>query len=120
MFRQHYDEVLRYALARADSEVAKDAVADTFVVAWRRNANVPERALPWLLAVTRRTLADQHRSLRRRARVSERLVHQRFDTGGIDPADVVTERDAVIAALLELPARDREVLELVAWDGLAP
>src|SRR4051812_50124887 len=106
MFRQHYDEVLRYALARADSEVAKDAVADTFVVAWRRNANVPERALPWLLAVTRRTLADQHRSLRRRASVSERLVHQRLDTGGGDPPDVRTERGGGISGLLGRPARE--------------
>lgn len=120
LFREHYDDVLRYALARADTEVAKDAAADTFVVAWRRSAEVPERALPWLLAVTRRTLADQRRSLRRRARVTERLVHHRLETGATDPADVVTERAAVVGALLELRPADREMLELIAWDGLAP
>jgi RNA polymerase sigma factor (sigma-70 family) len=120
IFRLHYDDVLRFALARAEAEVAKDAAADTFLVAWRRSTEVPERALPWLLAVTRRTLADQRRSLRRRERVTERLIHHRMNTTGTDPADVVTERAAVIEALLELRPADREVLELVAWDGLAP
>jgi RNA polymerase sigma-70 factor (ECF subfamily) len=119
IFRRHYDDVLRFALARAEAEVAKDAAADTFLVAWRRSTDVPERPLPWLLAVTRRTLADQRRSLRRRARVTDRLVHHRLNTTVTDPADLVTERAAVIEALIELRPRDREVLELVAWDGLA-
>lgn len=120
MFLAHFDDVLRYALARADAEVAKDAAADTFLVAWRRRLDVPERSLPWLLAVTRRTLADQRRSLGRQGRVADRVVHHRLDISPTDPADVVAERAVVIAALLELRPTDREVLELIAWDGLLP
>lgn len=40
---------------------AADAVAETFLVAWRRLPEVPsgEEARPWLYGVARRTLANQ-------------------------------------------------------------
>ena len=43
--------------------LAEDAVAETFAVAWRRVDHLPEPdvALPWLLAIARRVLANQHR-----------------------------------------------------------
>lgn len=40
-FTDHYDAVLAYALARAPAEVAKDAAAEAFLVAWRRRSEVP-------------------------------------------------------------------------------
>jgi len=39
---------------------------------------------------------------------------------GADPADGVAERVAVLAALGALTEADRELITLVAWQGLAP
>ena len=119
LFTDHVDAVLVYASAWVDPEAAKDAVADTFLVAWRRLHDVPDPARAWLLAVTRRTLAGQRRSRRRQHRLAERLVHvgPEPDVSG-EPLEAVTDRSVVMAALGRLSADDRELLCLVAWDGL--
>jgi RNA polymerase sigma-70 factor (ECF subfamily) len=41
------------------------AVAAVFLVDWRRFADVPDDARPWLFAVARKTIANQNRGLRR-------------------------------------------------------
>lgn len=121
LFRAHFDAVLAYCLARTDADSAKDVTAQTFLVAWRRRSDVPAAGLPWLLGVARRTLADHRRSARRRQNLRDRLVIHRPDPcAGDDPAHEVMERATVVAALRALSPRDREVLQLVAWDGLSP
>jgi RNA polymerase sigma-70 factor (ECF subfamily) len=122
LFHEHYDAVLAYAVVRADVDMAKDAVAQAFLVAWRRRRDLPERPLPWLLGVTRKTLAEQRRSATRRHNLAARLHAVgggRPDHGG-DPAEQVVDADGVITAFLALGERDREVLRLVAWDRLDP
>ena len=37
-----------------------------------------------------------------------------------DPAAALADRDEALAAFATLGERDREVLRLVAWDGLSP
>ena len=119
VYHEHFNAVLAYALARADIESAKDAVAETFLVAWRRRAEVPNPELAWLLGVTCRTLAGQWRSQTRqrllRRRISE-IGRPYKPTGG--PEDEVSERAVVLDALNRLRIGDRELLCLVAWDGL--
>lgn len=88
-------------------------MAETFLVAWRRLDQVPEHALPWLLAVARRTLANNRRSSRRRERLTERL---RVELGKVQ---VVPVEPRLLDALHTLSVDDREVLLLVAWDGLS-
>ncbi len=120
LFADHMDAVLAYALARVDRESAKDAAADTFVVAWRRIDEVPDPARAWLLGVTRRTLAGQHRSRRRQKQLVERIVtfgDARGDQSGALPD--VAERSTIARVLARLRAKDRELLCLIAWDGLS-
>jgi RNA polymerase sigma-70 factor (ECF subfamily) len=120
LFENHFEAVLRYAMARVDQETAKDAVADTLLVAWRRLADVPEPPRAWLLGVTRRTLAGQRRSRRRQIRLVERLAT--MPSGAPRPSaaeDVVSERAVMTGAFGRLRASDREVLCLIAWDGLS-
>lgn len=112
--------VLAYALRRADPEEAKDAVAETFTIAWRRLDRVPEGAgsLPWLLATARKVLAN-----RRRAEVSRRRLTElapRVSGHVPDLATSITDAAALRQAFDALGDRDREVLALVAWDGLTP
>jgi RNA polymerase sigma factor (sigma-70 family) len=119
LFRTHVAAVHAYALRRSDPATADDVVADTFLVCWRRFDRVPDDPLPWLYAVARRCLANRLRAGRReRARaVSESPL-------ALDPtADAYEQRsDArdVLAALAQLPSKEREALQLCAWEGLAP
>lgn len=118
LWRDHAAAVLRYARRRVTEEQADEVVAETFVVAWRRLDEVPEAALPWLLGVARRVSANVRRSDRRRDALHDRLVD------AVRPDDLVTAGhdpgSAVRHALAQLPEEDRELLMLLAWDGLSP
>jgi RNA polymerase sigma factor (sigma-70 family) len=117
LFREHYPAVRAYALRRSAPDSAQDAVAETFLVAWRRLDSVPEDPLPWLYGVARRVLANQRRSDNRRRALGERLAAERAP-GGADPAERLAEVDAVAGALARLRPDDREALMLSAWEGL--
>lgn len=116
MWRDFSPAVLRYARRRVAPGDVDDVVADTFLVAWRRLEEAPAFALPWLLGVARNVCAGQRRTGRRRAALHERLAAQPEE-------HVVPGPEAphgVAAALDRLGERDREVLTLIAWDGLTP
>jgi RNA polymerase sigma factor (sigma-70 family) len=118
LFRAHVGAVHAYALRRTDAATADEVVADTFLVCWRRFDRVPDEPLPWLYAVARRCLANRLRAARReRARTAP--------PPGAAPAaaDAYEQRAAardVLAALAALPAKEREALQLCAWEGLTP
>lgn len=104
--------VLGYALRRTGAEEARDVVAETFTVAWRRLDRVPEgdAALPWLLVTTRNVLSNRRRRLREEPGGPEAIEP--------DHADDVVGTLSIAAAFNLLSERDRETLALVAWDGL--
>jgi RNA polymerase sigma-70 factor (ECF subfamily) len=118
LFDAHYAEVLAYALRRTASRAeAEDIAAETFAVACRRGASVPDPAIAWLYGVARGLLRNQQRSGRRRLRLVGRLSTERRALGR-DPAETVSERDAAARAFSRLSAPQREVLQLIAWEGL--
>jgi RNA polymerase sigma-70 factor (ECF subfamily) len=63
-------------------------------------------------------ISGQFRSEARRDALTTRLESAPGRNGETDLAGELGERDAVLAALAALRERDREVLRLVAWDGL--
>ncbi|MBI2776900.1 MAG: RNA polymerase sigma factor [Chloroflexi bacterium] len=116
VFEAHHRAVLAYALRRVRSEAdAEDAVAETFAIAWRRRDRLPDvdAARPWLLAVARRVLANQHRSLARGIRLVMRLGAQPRERLAPTPETPATE------ALARLRPEDQELLQLLAWDRLS-
>ena len=109
IYAEHCEAVRAYVRRRAPEPVVDDVVSETFVVCLRRIDEVPPEPLPWLYAVARKTLANERR---RRARVapSETLPVAEPDPVG----------DGVLAAAFNrLSDGDREVLRLVAWEGLS-
>ena len=114
VYRQHVGAVAAYALRRAPREMAEDVVAETFLVAWRRLDRMPEEPLPWLYGVARRTLANHRRSAARRESLAQRLEIE-APAGSVGPVD-----ERLLDALRALRRRDREVLMLLAWEGLTP
>jgi RNA polymerase sigma-70 factor (ECF subfamily) len=118
IFRSCYPRVLAYVLRRTEGrEVAEEIVSETFLIAWRRL-----EPLPWLLGTARKVLGHRRRSERRRA--AHLTVSSLEGVEVADPETPVAERlarrESLAAALAALPDRDREILTLVAWDGLAP
>jgi RNA polymerase sigma factor (sigma-70 family) len=110
VFDEHFRAVSAYARRRAAEAEAEDVVAETFLVAWRRLDEVPGDAKPWLLGVARRVLANQRRAAGRRLALTQRVARERV----AEP-----DRRPILEALERLPESDRELLLLVAWDGLS-
>jgi RNA polymerase sigma factor (sigma-70 family) len=119
-FRDHYADVLAFSLRRiSNREAAEDAASETFAVAWRRRDRIPDPALPWLYAIALRVIANQYRSARRRRSLDARLAHEAgAGPPGPDPVAGLGRRDGFSTAFGLLSEAEREVLRLVAWDGL--
>jgi RNA polymerase sigma-70 factor (ECF subfamily) len=122
IFSACYPRVLGYAIRRTDDRTAaEDAVSETFLIAWRRLDVVPTEALPWLLGVARKVIANQRRAAGRRAPNGPLVPLEAV--ADVDPraavADLVADRQAFATAFAALSPADREVLALVSWDGLS-
>jgi RNA polymerase sigma-70 factor (ECF subfamily) len=129
-FQRHVDPITRYAVRRcASPDDVADLVGECFLVALQAaHRYVPETdtALPWLFGIARRLLAKQ-----RRKYVGNRRLE--IKVSNAFPVFTVAEDDAIASAIdaasqapiLEealgrLTRSEREVLELVAYDGLSP
>lgn len=118
-----YSAIRRYAhhrgLSPSDSD---DLVAEVFTIAWRRIDDVPDDAVPWLFAVAGNVLRNTRRAERRRIRMLARLPLPEVELPH-EPDhqhDLDIDIDVVRGALESLDDRDRDLLVLVAWDGLTP
>jgi RNA polymerase sigma factor (sigma-70 family) len=119
LFRENVAGIASYCRWRSRSPAdEQDAVAEVFLIAWRRLDHVPpgENARAWLYATARRVMAHQARANVRRSRLNEKLAAQ--------PPAFQAEEDPLAGevhhALAALSLRDREVLLLSEWSGLSP
>jgi RNA polymerase sigma factor (sigma-70 family) len=122
-FRALYDQtahdLLKFLLRRAPApEDAADCLAETFLIAWSKRNQVPSdhnQARPWLFGVARNVL-KRDRSLDSKASAAvEALARDLQGSSRPVPAD-----DVVTLALAQLSRLDREIIEMLAWDQLAP
>jgi RNA polymerase sigma factor (sigma-70 family) len=117
MYREHEPAVLAYALRRSSVEIAQDAVAEVFLVAWCRLDELPAQPLPWLIGATRKALANQRRAAARQSLLADRITSA-AQTKALDVMQIGGSR--VREALARLSEIDREALILIGWDGLTP
>ena len=115
MWQADAPRVLSYARRHVGLNDAPDVVSETFVVAWRRLAQVPEPALPWLIGTARRIVDNTRRSDRRRMALIERVE---LLSALAAPGEDDSARHEALHCLAGLPEHYREALLLVAWDGL--
>jgi RNA polymerase sigma-70 factor (ECF subfamily) len=128
LFQANYGDILAYALRRCPTrQDAEDVVAETFAVAWRRLADVPddEQARPWLFRTAHLVHRNQERSAGRRRSLTDRLGQATMPSDA-DEFDATMSalsyepgRDSAVGRALEaLAAPDREVLLLMVWEEL--
>lgn len=125
LFDRHAPVIYRYLARRAGSEVADDLTAETFLAAFRRRDSYDlacADARPWLYGVATRVLAQHWREDARQLRIRLAAVPDLNDPGhGDQVAGDVTAaamRGALAEGLASLPAGDRDVLLLIAWEQL--
>ncbi len=119
LYRAHAGAVRTYVARRCGAGAADDAVAEVFVVAWRRLDEVPPMPLPWLLGVARLVLSNERRSVRRARELVRRISSEQAGARSTPP-EFAEPGDTVRRTLQALSERDREALLLVAWEGLEP
>jgi RNA polymerase sigma-70 factor, ECF subfamily len=120
VFTAHSGVIYAYARRRVTKEEAEDVVSEAFLVAWRRLDDLPAEPVPWLIGVARNVLANRRRADNRRAALGERLRRTSATARVADPGGTPATDDRVLGALAALPPGQREVIELVAWEGLTP
>jgi RNA polymerase sigma factor (sigma-70 family) len=118
LYRDFQPKVSAYIRRRLPESDAADALADTFLTAWRMLGNAPQDPLPWLYRIAANSVANQ----RRRGRRWSRLLHRAYEWRELDSVSdsaLAAETSATLrTAWSRLEERDREVLRLVAWEGL--
>lgn len=123
IYRRYGNLLYAYCTRRTDGSQVADAVAETFLVAWRRIDNIPngDEALPWLYGVAYRVLSHQWRHKTR----SRRLVEKLRGLADVEtpPPDVLLVRSEeyrlVIKASSRLRPIDQEILRLTLWEELS-
>lgn len=119
-FDAHAPAVLRFARRRLESQdAAWDVVSDTFTAAWRHWERRPaaDQVLPWLYAIAANAVRSRQRAAGRQGRLVTRLSAAELRHVP-DLADGVVSVRVVAEAFARLSETDREVLTLVAWEGL--
>ena len=76
LYRRHHRPVRDFCRRRVASHLVDDAVAETFLAAWRRLNDIPPGGgdtLVWLYTVAYRVIGHQRRASARRRRLDDRL-----------------------------------------------
>jgi RNA polymerase sigma-70 factor (ECF subfamily) len=121
LFLRYGKLVQGYCARRVDRSVVADAVADTFLVAWRRLDQIDDvdAALPWLYGTAYRVILHRWRG---EARARD-LMHRLVDVGDGSTTEAIVMRrqdsDLVLLAASRLSAIDQEILRLEFWEGLS-
>ena len=126
LFDRHAPHIYRYLARRAGRQVADDLVAETFLAAFakrdRYDLGHPD-ARPWLYGIATNLVGQHRRDEARQYRIQAgRRTAEPEVPGHADrvAADVTAQamRTLLDAALAALPAGDRDVLLLIAYEQL--
>lgn len=125
LFDRHAPYIHRYLARRAGRQVADDLLAETFLVAFAKRDRYDlghADARPWLYGIATNLVGQHRREEVRQYRIRQAAVPEPDLPGhaGRVAADVTAQamRTLLAQALAALPAGDRDVLLLVAWEQL--
>lgn len=128
-YLEHVEAVQGFVIRRVhDPHLAADLTAEIFLAAMDASPGFrPTRGTPsaWLIGIAHNVVVAEHRRGARERRANERVEGRRL----LDDDDILLLQERIdagaasrqlFAALEDLPAAERAVLELTALDGLAP
>jgi RNA polymerase sigma-70 factor, ECF subfamily len=125
VFDRYYATIHGYLARRLGQTLADDLASETFLTAFARRDRYDlarADARPWLFGIASNMVARHHRAEQRRYRAMARTGVDLVSEGHADQVavrvDATARRSALAAALSEIPAKDRDVLLLVAWAEL--
>lgn len=118
LYWRHHRDLAAFIRRRVPFDAADDVLAETFVVAWRRFDDIPTQERGWLFGVARNVIRNTYR-----AQARERALHVRMADNVDDHVaafdDAIASRADLVDAWNQLSEAEREVIALVAWDGLS-
>jgi RNA polymerase sigma-70 factor (ECF subfamily) len=126
IFDRHAPYIHRYLARRLGQQLADDAVAETFLVAFRRRQRYDlgrRDARPWLYGIATNLVSQYRRDEVHEHRLRQAVALDRDEVCHADrvAADVTAQaaRQMLAEALAELSPQDRDVLLLIAWEELS-
>ena len=122
LYERHARAVFRYLARRAGPPAAEDLISEVFIAALSASSRVVGHdsgsALPWLYGIALNVL---RRHLQKTGPTHEAASDPGVDWDAVDERlDAWAERGRLRAALSGLSDSDRELLLLMAWEGLTP
>ncbi|GAA4702816.1 RNA polymerase sigma factor [Phytohabitans rumicis] len=127
LFDRYYPEIHRYARGRLGAAAADDVASETFLIGFRGRRDFDGgpsggHVRAWLYGIATNLIRRHHRDEERRFNAMVRVPADPVDAGHDERVVVRLSaeriRGELAAALAELPARDRDVLLLMALGGL--
>jgi RNA polymerase sigma factor (sigma-70 family) len=126
LFDRHAPHIYRYLARRAGRQVADDLVAETFLAAFAKRDRYDlshRNARPWLYGIATNLVGQHRRDEARQYRIRQAAPAEPEVPGHAErvAADVTAQamRTLLDTALAALPAGDRDVLLLIAWEQLS-
>ncbi len=125
LYEEYYDPMRDYCLRRLPSDDTNDALAEIFMVAWRRLDTVPDgdQARLWLFGVARKVISTTRRGARRRVRLAAKAIAIGDSASlAVDTESLVVRRSqdaALMKAIATLKPDDQELVRLKAWEELS-
>lgn len=116
LVRTWYEPVTTYVRRMLGPDRADDVTQEVWIAVLRGLPGLrrPDRFTPWLFTVARRAITN-----RLRAEYARPEVFAEADRAGPDPGEALADRAALLSALDELPAREREILILFHLEDLS-
>jgi RNA polymerase sigma-70 factor (ECF subfamily) len=123
LYRATRKDVLAYLARRANGhDQAADLLAETYLIAWRKLDRVPEgeQGRLWLFGVARNLLKKQAHHQHLQTGLINRLEQELRATAPSPTLSDGAWSERLRRAISNLPDKEREILLLTAWEGLAP
>ena len=122
LYERHGSAVARFLARRVGAQAAEDLLAEVFTAAFAARLRVVPHesgsALPWLYGIAHNVVRTH---LRRRPGVPLVELHATVDWDAVDARlDAGARRVELRTALDSLSPGERDLLLLVAWEGLSP
>ncbi len=124
LYRSTAQDLLAFLTRRtSDPEEATDLLAEVYIVAWRRLDKVPagDGARLWLFGVARNMLMKSSQRRHSHQALVQQLTDELSRLPVFQPQACDDDlSDRIHTSLANLPAKQREVLLLTAWEELKP